>query len=183
MRSTGQTGESVTRPVRTPASGTPLSLAGLLSARCGQADRGCSRRGTDAENHPAAGFRGLARLINLDSVAVDRGRDWLSPTSPSGGRGLARRFRPKFVFPVGSLFRLRVSHHLGHATFPAPPRRTQHADFSHCALPFASPQEPHPLTQNGSGFHRYAAEWMLTSYLAKENISIKSPIAGELMGT
>ena len=36
------------------------------------------------------------------------------------GRGLARRFRPKFVFPVGSLFRLRVSHHLGRATFPAP---------------------------------------------------------------
>ena len=25
-----------------------------------------------------------------------------------------------FVFPVGSLFRLRVSHHLGRATFPAP---------------------------------------------------------------
>ena len=36
------------------------------------------------------------------------------------GRGLARQFRPKFVFPVGSLFRLRVSHHLGRATFPAP---------------------------------------------------------------
>ena len=36
------------------------------------------------------------------------------------GRGLARRFRPKFVFPVGSPFRLRVSHHLGRATFPAP---------------------------------------------------------------
>src|SRR5271169_6355589 len=36
------------------------------------------------------------------------------------GRGLARQFRPKFVFPVVSLFRLRVSHHLGHATFPAP---------------------------------------------------------------
>ena len=29
--------------------------------------------------------------------------------------------RPKLVFPVGSLFRLRVSHHLGRATFfPAP---------------------------------------------------------------
>src|SRR5271165_1323312 len=37
-----------------------------------------------------------------------------SPTLP------ARRFRSKFVFPVGSLFRLRVSHHLDHATFPAP---------------------------------------------------------------
>src|SRR5271168_3993660 len=36
------------------------------------------------------------------------------------GRGLTRRFRPKFVFHVGSLFRLRVSHHLGRATFPAP---------------------------------------------------------------
>jgi transposase-like protein len=36
------------------------------------------------------------------------------------GRGLTRRFRPKFVFPGGSLFRLRVSHHLGRATFPAP---------------------------------------------------------------
>ena len=33
---------------------------------------------------------------------------------------VARRFRSKFVFPVGSLFRLRVSHHLDHATFPAP---------------------------------------------------------------
>src|SRR5271165_4132117 len=37
-----------------------------------------------------------------------------SPTLP------ARRFRSKFVFPVGSLFRLRVSLHLDHAAFPAP---------------------------------------------------------------
>ena len=29
------------------------------------------------------------------------------------GRGLARRFRWKFVFPVVSLFRLRVSQHVG----------------------------------------------------------------------
>src|SRR5262252_5162068 len=29
------------------------------------------------------------------------------------GRGLARRFRPKFVSPVGSPFRLRVSQYLG----------------------------------------------------------------------
>ena len=36
------------------------------------------------------------------------------------GRFGLGRFRPKFVFPVGSLFRLRVSHHLGRATFPAP---------------------------------------------------------------
>src|SRR6266498_3377706 len=31
-----------------------------------------------------------------------------------------RRCRSKFVFPVFSPFRLRVSHHLDHATFPAP---------------------------------------------------------------
>jgi hypothetical protein len=36
------------------------------------------------------------------------------------GRGLARRFRPKFGFPVVSPFRLRVSHYLDHATSPAP---------------------------------------------------------------
>ena len=57
------------------------------------------------------------------------------------GRGLARQFRPKFVFPVGSLFRLRVSHHLGRATFPAPA-----ASNAACGFPalrpllFASPQ-------------------------------------------
>src|SRR5229473_1316524 len=38
----------------------------------------------------------------------------------SRGRGLARRFRSKFGFPVVSPFRLRVSHYLDHATFPAP---------------------------------------------------------------
>jgi hypothetical protein len=36
------------------------------------------------------------------------------------GRGLARRFRSKFGFPVVSPFRLRVSHYLDHATSPAP---------------------------------------------------------------
>ena len=45
------------------------------------------------------------------------------------------------MFPVGSLFRLRVSHHLGRATFTQPRRvGPQHADFPHCALLFASPQ-------------------------------------------
>src|SRR5262249_39071024 len=44
-------------------------------------------------------------------------------------RGWARGCRSMFVFPVVSPFRLRVSHDLAHATFPAPPRRTQHADF------------------------------------------------------
>ena len=59
------------------------------------------------------------------------------------------------MFPVGSLFRLRVSHHLGRATFPAPPRRTQHADFPHCALLFASPQGLWGLSCR-SGFRRWS---------------------------
>ena len=63
---------------------------------------------------------------------------------------------PKFVFPVGSLFRLRVSHHLGRATFSSsPPRRTQHADFSHCALLFASPQGLWDLSCR-SGFRHWS---------------------------
>jgi hypothetical protein len=39
---------------------------------------------------------------------------------PLTGRVEDWRFRSKFVFPVVSPFRLRVSHHLDRATFPAP---------------------------------------------------------------
>ena len=44
------------------------------------------------------------------------------------------------MFPVGSPFRLRVSHHLGRATFPAPASSNAACGFPHCALLFASPQ-------------------------------------------
>ena len=67
------------------------------------------------------------------------------------------RFRPKFVFPVGRVGDWRAG--LGRSLcsllarsfvcechtisavprFQPPPRRTQHADFPHCALLFASP--------------------------------------------
>jgi hypothetical protein len=39
-----------------------------------------------------------------------------------------------FVFPVGPLFRLRVSHHLDHAPFPHPAHQTGRADFPHPAF-------------------------------------------------
>jgi len=45
-----------------------------------------------------------------------------------------------FGFPVGSLFRLRVSHYLDHATFPGPPRRTIACGFPALRSPFASCQ-------------------------------------------
>ncbi len=39
-----------------------------------------------------------------------------------------------FVFPVGPLFRLRVSHHLDHAPFPHPAHQTGRAVFPHPAF-------------------------------------------------
>ena len=39
-----------------------------------------------------------------------------------------------FVFPVGPLFRLRVSHHLDRAPFPHPAHQTGRADFPHPAF-------------------------------------------------
>ena len=39
-----------------------------------------------------------------------------------------------FVFPVGPLFRLRVSHHLDHAPVPHPAHQTGRADFRHPAF-------------------------------------------------
>ena len=39
-----------------------------------------------------------------------------------------------FVFPVGPLFRLRVSHHLDYAPFPHPAHQTGRADFPHPAF-------------------------------------------------
>ncbi len=39
-----------------------------------------------------------------------------------------------FVFPVGPLFRLRVSHHLDHAPFPHPAHQIGRADFPHAAF-------------------------------------------------
>jgi hypothetical protein len=56
------------------------------------------------------------------------------PLPGTVGRGLARRFRSKFVFPVGSLFRLRVSHHLDHAAFPAPASSNAACGFPRTAL-------------------------------------------------
>ena len=47
---------------------------------------------------------------------------------------MARWFRSMFVFPVGPLFRLRVSHHLDHAPFPHPAHQTGRADFPHPAF-------------------------------------------------
>ena len=58
-----------------------------------------------------------------------RGRALRTPTTPRPASAFALAMTPtvrlslnyctNFVFPVGSLFRLRVSHHLDHATFPA----------------------------------------------------------------
>ena len=45
------------------------------------------------------------------------------------------------MFPVGSLFRLRVSHHLDHAAFPAPATSHAACGFPHYAPPFASCQD------------------------------------------
>ena len=39
-----------------------------------------------------------------------------------------------FVFPVGPLFRMRVSHHLDPAPFPHPAHQTGRADFRHPAF-------------------------------------------------
>src|SRR5208337_2023748 len=47
---------------------------------------------------------------------------------------MARWFRSMFVFPVGPLFRLRVSHHPDHAPFPHPAHQTGRADFRHPAF-------------------------------------------------
>ena len=62
-------------------------------------------------------------------------RPWLRFHTPLIGRvGDWRRFRSKFVFPVGSLFRLRVSHHLDHATFPATAASNAACGFPRTAL-------------------------------------------------
>src|SRR5229473_5257212 len=77
----------------------------------------------------------------------------------SRGRGLARRFRPKFGFPVVSPFRLRVSHYLDHATSPAP--STSHATCGFPALraPFASRQSLWDLSCWGSTCPSRASGW------------------------
>jgi hypothetical protein len=45
-----------------------------------------------------------------------------------------RRFRSRFVFPVGSPFHLRVSHYFDHATFPAPATSNAACGFPRTAL-------------------------------------------------
>ena len=57
------------------------------------------------------------------------------------------------MFPVGSLFRLRVSHHLGRATFPSPASSNAACGFP--ALLFASPQGLWGLSCR-SGFRRWS---------------------------
>src|SRR5262249_51184669 len=49
-------------------------------------------------------------------------------------RGVARWFRPRFVFPCCPPFRARVSHHFDHAPFPLPAHRTGRALLTHPAL-------------------------------------------------
>ena len=47
---------------------------------------------------------------------------------------MARWFRLRFVFTVGSLFRLRVSQYFNRAPFPHPARQTGRADLPHPAF-------------------------------------------------
>ena len=116
---------------------------------------------------------------------------WLSRGSVSHtlisrrDRGLTRRFSRSLYSLFGSLFRLRVSLHLGRATFPAP-RRTQHADFPHCALLFASasrimgPILPERLSAlvRSLGSHRTASE--SDTAIPYSTAPSRSPVGSEL---
>jgi hypothetical protein len=73
-------------------------VAGLKDSGCKTTALGCAERRVSACAESARDFHG----------------------EPLTGRVGDRRFRSKFVFPVSSLFRLRVSQNLNHATFPVP---------------------------------------------------------------
>src|SRR5271157_1767509 len=95
-----------------------------------------------------------------------------------------------FVFPVGPLFRLRVSHHLDHAPFPHPAHQTGRAVFPHPAFgqgllngnshTFA--HEPLPLRSLEStsvrSLRRARIFWTSVRHLGRLTDVARAPVSG-----
>jgi hypothetical protein len=83
--------------------------------------------------------RGL-KSVESRCGAVALGRTYLLPPLSFGGASMVPPWLRFHIPLIGRVEGWRAGRPLAVPRFQSPPRRTQHADFPHCAPPFASRQ-------------------------------------------